>query len=94
MTQAAVLEDDKNDWLLDAHLAIVRLSITEPTFDADALRKVLRPAPHSNLVGLAFTTARKAGLIEPVAVTISTTKSRHHGILRVWRRKQEGVEAA
>ena len=89
--QAAILED--NEWPIDADLAIMRLAKTEPEFTADTLRKVLRPAPHPNWVGLAFGRARRARLIEAVNTTTSASKSRNHGSLRVWRRKSEGPGA-
>lgn len=86
---AAALEDA--DWHLDADLAILRLSITEPQFTADDLRKVLRPAPVPHWVGLAFGRASRAGLIEPINSTTSKAKSRNSGSLRTWRRKSEGT---
>lgn len=89
MTQAMALED--TDWPLDAQLAIARLALTEAQFSADDLRKVLRPAPHGNMIGAAFSAARGMGLIEPAGYTTSNAPSRHHGVLRVWRRKTEGV---
>lgn len=85
---AAALEESRAEWFEDARLAIVRLSITEESFTADSLRKVLRPAPHNNWPGLAFGQARRAGLIEPINTTTSTSKSRNHGSLRVWRRAE------
>ena len=88
---AAALEEDRADWFADARLMILRLSITEPEFTADDLRKVLRPAGHQNWPGLAFGHARRAGLIEPVDTTTSKAKSRNHGSLKVWRRVTEGV---
>lgn len=91
MTAAMVLED--TDWAMDAQLAILRLSVTEQTFSADDLRKVLRPAPHPNHVGAAFLACKNAGLIEPVAYQTSSSKTRKNGALRVWRRKVEGVAA-
>lgn len=87
MTAAMVLADE--EWHLDADLAILRLAKTEPEFTADSLRKVLRPAPVPHWVGLAFGRASKAGLIESISHATSTTKSRNHGSLKVWRRKQE-----
>ena len=90
MRMIAALEESRSEWFKDARLAIVRLSITEQTFTADHLRKVLRPAPHNNWPGLAFGQARRAGLIEPINTTTSTSKSRNHGSLKVWRRA-EGV---
>ena len=89
MTAAMVLADE--DWHLDADLAILRLAKTESEFTADDLRKVLRPAPHPNWPGLAFGRARRAGLIEKVNDTTSKSKSRNHGSLKTWRRKQEAA---
>lgn len=91
--QAMPLEEDRADWFADARLAIIRLSITEPEFTADSLRKVLRPAAHQNWPGLAFGQARRAGLIEKVSETTSKSKSRNHGSLKVWRRKEDGIES-
>ena len=85
---AAALEESRQEWFEDARLAIVRLSITEQTFTADSLRKVLRPAPHSNWPGIAFNNARRAGLIEPINYTTSNSSTRKHGALRTWRRKE------
>ena len=82
--KAAALED--TDWAADADLAILRLALTEQFFTADDLRKVLRPAPVANWVGLAFGRARRAGLIERVSETTSTARSRNHGSLKVWTR--------
>ncbi|WP_193339981.1 hypothetical protein [Pseudarthrobacter sp. AB1] len=42
-------------------------SATDSEFDADDLRREIRPAPHGNLPGLAFAAARNAGHIESVS---------------------------
>lgn len=89
--RAIALEESRADWFADARLAILRLSITEPEFTADDLRKVLRPAGHQNWPGLAFGQAQRAGLIEKVCETTSKSKSRNHGSLKVWRRRETGV---
>lgn len=86
---AAVLED--STWMEDAVATIVGLSRKLPEFTADDLRKEMRPAPHDKMPGLAFGQARRRGLIESAVSTTSTAKSRNHGSLKVWRRKQEGV---
>lgn len=86
---AAALEESKEDWFADARLAIIRLSITEPEFTADSLRKVMRPAPNKHWAGLAFTAAKNKGLIEKVDVTTSRVKSRHGGLIYTWRRKTD-----
>jgi hypothetical protein len=88
---AAALEEDRADWFADARLAILRLSIMEPEFTADDLRKILRPAAHQNWPGLAFGLAKRAGLIEPIESTTSKSKSRNHGSLKIWRRTNKGV---
>ena len=85
---AAALEESRAEWFEDARLAIVRLSITEQEFTADHLRKVLRAPASDKWPGLAFGRARRAGLIEPINTTTSTSKSRNHGSLKVWRRKE------
>lgn len=91
MTAAMALED--SEWPVDAQLAILRLSITEQSFTADDLRKVLRPAPHPNHVGAAFLACKNAGLIEPSGYQTSNSKTRRHGALRTWRRKEQGAAA-
>lgn len=87
--KAMALEDP--DWMLDAQLAIHRLSVTQVDLTADDLRKVLRPAPVANWTGLAFTQAQRAGLIEWVRYIKSNTKTRRGGSVSVWRRKTEGT---
>jgi hypothetical protein len=89
--RAIALEESRAEWFEDARLAILRLSITETEFTADDLRKVLRPAGHQNWPGLAFGQAQRAGLIEKVCETTSKSKSRNHGSLKVWRRRETGV---
>lgn len=89
--QAAVLEDAT--WPEDAVATIIDLSHAHDTFTADDLAREIRKAPHPNMVGAAFTTARGQGLIEAAGYTTSNTPSRHHGVVRVWRRKTEGVES-
>jgi hypothetical protein len=88
---AAALEESRTEWFEDARLAIVRLSITEESFTADDMRKVMRPAPDQHWPGIAFNNARRAGLIEPVSYTTSTTTTRKNGVVRTWRRKSEGA---
>ena len=85
---AAALEESRTEWFEDARLAIVRLSITEESFTADDMRKVMRPAPDQHWPGIAFNNARRAGLIEPVSYTTSNSSTRKHGALRTWRRKE------
>lgn len=84
--KAAALED--SDWMADAVATIIGLSHTQESLTADDLRREMRPAGHQNWPGLAFGHARRAGLIEPVDTTTSKAKSRNHGSLKVWRRKE------
>jgi hypothetical protein len=89
MTVAAVLED--TDWPADAVATIIGLAHANETFTADSLALEIRKPPHPNMVGAAFSTAKAQGFIEPHGYTTSNTPSRHHGVIRTWRRKQEGV---
>lgn len=87
MTAAAVLEDA--DWSDDALDTIIDLSHMFEVFTADDLARELRPAPHPNMVGAAFSAARTLGYIEAAGYTTSNTPSRHHGVIRTWTRKKE-----
>ncbi|AHB31650.1 hypothetical protein ArV2_gp39 [Arthrobacter phage vB_ArS-ArV2] len=87
--QASILEDI--DWHEDAISTIVGIADAQQEFTADDLRREMRPAPHANHVGAAFTAAKRLGYIEPVSYTTSNSLTRRHGALRTWRRKQEGV---
>lgn len=91
MTSAAVLEDSHESWSEDAIATIVGLSHAYETFTAEDLARELRKPPHPNLAGAAFSAARKQGLIEAAGYTTSNTPSRHHGVVRVWRRHQQGA---
>lgn len=86
---AAALEDV--DWHEDA-LATIEGLANAGQFTADDLRREMRPAPHPNHVGAAFTAARRLGYIEAVGHTTSTSKTRHRGTLRTWRRADKGVQ--
>jgi hypothetical protein len=85
--QPAVLED--NDWHEDAISTIVALADAYSLITADDLRMEMRPAPHPNHYGAAFTAARAHGFIEPVGYQTSTAPSRHRGVLRTWRLKNK-----
>lgn len=89
--KAAVLEDV--DWHEDAVSTIVGLLNHSDLITADDLRREMRPAPHSNHVGAAFSAARAHGFIEPVGYSTSNAPSRHHGVLRTWRRKSKGDQS-
>ena len=82
MTQAMALEDDV--WHEDALATIIGLA-HRGQFTADDLRREMRPAPHCNHVGAAFTAARKLGYIEADGYTTSTNTTRRHGVIRTWR---------
>lgn len=86
----AALED--NDWPGDAIATIIDLADSQEVVTADDLHRELRRPPVANWAGVAFSTARNLGYIEPVGYQTSTTPSRKHGVLRQWRRKvNEGV---
>lgn len=88
---AAALEDYDNDWSADAVATIVGLSHSQELVTAEDLSRELRKPPHPNAVGAAFSAARAQGFIEADGYTTSNTPSRHHGVIRVWRRKTEGA---
>jgi hypothetical protein len=92
MTAAAALEDSHESWISDAVATIIGLAHVQEEFTADDLRREMRPAPMDKLPGLAFTAAKRAGYIEPINTTVSKSRSRNCGSLKIWRRRiNEGV---
>lgn len=92
--QALALEDSHETWLDDAVATIIGLVQSQELVTADDVRREMRPAPHPNLAGIAFTTAKRAGHIEAVGYQTSTSSTRKHGALRTWRRRiNQGVAA-
>jgi len=89
VTQAMALADE--DWHEDAISTIFAIAVTRCLITSDDLRHEMRPAPHPNHYGAAFTAARKLGYIEPVGYQTSTAPSRHRGVLRTWRLRTEGA---
>lgn len=90
MTAAMVLEDTA--WHEDAVATIVALSHAQSIITADDLTREMRRPPSDKMPGAAFSAARAQGFIEADGYTTSNTPSRHHGVIRVWRRKiNEGV---
>lgn len=87
--KAAVLEDSHEAWLEDAVAAIHALAQSMDSFSADDLAREMRPAPHTNLPGVAFAKARARGYITTVGTHSSATKSRNGGIQRVWTAVKE-----
>lgn len=91
---AAALED--TDWSEDAVSTIIALSNEQSLVTADDLAREMRKPPHPNMTGAAFSAARARaqGFIEAAGYTTSNTPSRHHGVIRTWRRKNnKGVAA-
>ena len=86
---AAALED--HDWSADAVATIIALSHAQDIVTAVDLAREIRKPPHPNMTGAAFSAARAQGFIEAAGYTTSNTPSRHHGVIRVWRRRIEGV---
>ncbi len=92
MTAPMALADE--EWADDAIATIIALSLAQPYLTADHLARAMRRPPHPNQIGAAFSAARAMGFIEAYGYTTSNTPSRHHGVIRVWRRKiNEGVAA-
>lgn len=88
--QPAVLED--LSWPEDAVATIAALANAQRILTAEDLAREMRKPPHPNMFGAAFSAARSQGLIEAAGYTTSNTPSRHHGVIRVWRRKEQGVQ--
>lgn len=87
MTAAMALED--STWSEDAVATIIALSHAQSTVTAQDLSREMRKPPHPNMCGAAFSAARTLGYIEAAGYTTSSTPSRNHGVIRVWR-KVEG----
>ena len=87
--RAIALED--LSWSEDAVATIAALANAQRILTAEDLAREMRKPPHPNMFGAAFSAARSQGLIEAAGYTTSNTPSRHHGVIRVWRRKTEGV---
>ena len=88
--KAAVLEVSHEAWREDAVATIIGLAHVLDTFTAEDLAREMAPAPHPNSPGQAFAAARNAGHIVAVGYTTSHSKTRKHGVTRVWRRRVEG----
>lgn len=86
---AAALEEDRTLWFEDAIATIRSLAMDakNPEFTADDLRREMRSPASDKWPGLAFTAAKRAGIIESVASTTSTSRSRKNGSLKTWRGK-------
>lgn len=86
---AAMALDDRDDWLEDAVATIHALAHSQTAFSADDLAREMRPPPHPNLPGIAFSKARALGYITTVGFHSSATKSRNGGVQRVWAAVKE-----
>lgn len=80
------------EWNDQARLVLKRLAVGGGVFSADDLTAIVGPpdedrAPNNrnNAIGAIFSEAARAGLIEVVGHTKSTTKTRKGGLIRVWR---------
>jgi hypothetical protein len=70
-----------------ASTAIQPLAALGPPFDASDVRAWAGPFESPNVIGAAFSRARKSGLIRASGVTTAKAASRHGGLVRLW----EGV---
>lgn len=85
--KAMALED--SEWMADAIATIIGLAHSQDLITADDVNRELRKPPVANWMGIAFTTAKREGHIEAVDYRTSTSKTRKHGALRTWRRKEQ-----
>lgn len=90
--KSAVFED--NDWIEDAVATIFQLSLDKEELTADDLRREMRPPANPNWPGMAFAQARNKGFIESVESTVSKSRSRKNGSLKIWKRKKEGTSCS
>lgn len=91
---AAALEDSHEQWHEDAVATIIGLAHAHDTFTAADLAREMRPAPHPNAPGQAFSAARSAGHITSIGYQASTAPSRKNGVVRVWTRQTSKGAAA
>jgi hypothetical protein len=82
LTTSMALDDPT--WPTDVQNLIAAFAKSGIEFSADDLRKSIRPAPHDNLWGAAFSAARRRGIITCAGYRESTTPSRRHGVVRLW----------
>ena len=83
----AQLADDnaESGWREAALAEIENMAASGIEFTADDIRERVGEPDIANRWGGVFLAARRAGLIETVAVKPSSTPSRHAGMVRVWR---------
>jgi hypothetical protein len=79
---AAAADPEGFEWALEA---IAGLADQGYPFDAADVRAAAGPFERPNVVGAAFSAARKAGLIEVAGYATSRTVSRHGALVRLWR---------
>lgn len=72
-------------WREAALIEIKTLARSGYEFTADDVRAKVGEPDVANRWGGVFLAASRAGLIETVAVRSSATKTRHAGMVRVWR---------
>jgi hypothetical protein len=67
-----------------ASKAIAALAALGNRFDASDVRAWAGPFETGNVIGAAFSAAKKAGLIRVAGVTTAKAASRHGGLVRLW----------
>lgn len=72
-------------WRQAALVEIENMAQSGIEFTADDIRKRVGEPDIANRWGGVFLAARRAGIIEVVAVRPSATPSRHAGMVRVWK---------
>lgn len=83
---AEVLDNGDSWWRDCAERALAHWAESGLPFTADDLRELGVPeADHPNRWGALFATFHRRGVIEAVGYQVSTRRSRHGGVLRVWR---------
>jgi alkylated DNA nucleotide flippase Atl1 len=76
----------------DEALEEIRLMADGQVFSAEDIRTQIGSPETPNQMGAVFRTAMRQGLIQSVAVLISTRATRHGGLVRQWERTSHGSD--
>lgn len=86
MGEAAVSDEEVDlRWSASAEATLRALMASGRPFNADHVREVAGMPTRPNRVGMLFLHAARRGEIEPVGVAKSTSRSRRHGMITLWR---------
>lgn len=84
--------DTREEWFEQARAELETVIASRHLFSADDLRLLLPTPGHANWWGVLFGAERNAGRIKPMGYTISRSKTRKGGVIRVWAQVIEHKE--